>query len=149
MRTVNNDILMEILLKSEIRQIPHWLRITKVSLAIAAVLEVAVVGTLVYGLLANAFTALSGTLFLLFLIAAATVAPVWLIKAHRRETEACRTATNLAHANRFRYDSIVNLYKAYTNSSRAYTKTEYCPECGFLLVPDSSFCVTCNTRLRR
>lgn len=151
MRTANDDILMDIMIKSEIRNIPHWLRITKVTLAVATVLEVAVVGAMVYGLFAHAFTAVSGKLFLLFLIAAAMIAPLWFLKAHRRETEACRTASHLAYANRDRYESIVSLYRTYCNSvsGKPYTKTEYCPHCGFIVVPSNSRCITCNTRLRR
>ena len=35
MRTTDKDILLEILVRSEIQQIPHWIRITKWTVAAA------------------------------------------------------------------------------------------------------------------
>ncbi|MCR5060043.1 MAG: hypothetical protein K6A80_03310 [Saccharofermentans sp.] len=155
MRNAKNDILFEILLKTEIQHIPYWLRITKGTVTTAILLEIILVGTLVYGLTAHVFSVISGTnLIPLFLLAAAVAVPAWLFTACRRESEAYQAATHMAYANRDRYESIVHNYmslcgsRASSNSSSS-GKLEYCPKCGYINISGSTVCMTCKTRLRR
>ncbi len=152
MRTVNNDILFDMLLKSEIKNIPYWLRLTKGKLAAASILEICLVGAVVYGVFAHAFTALSGTLYMALLIVAAIAVPLWLVKAHRKGSEAYKTATYRACTNRYRYNKIArsygdpaNLYSTITVGST--NKATYCPNCGLIAVDGSMKCMTCNTLL--
>ena len=154
MRTVNNDILLEIFLKTEIQHIPQWLRITKGKLAAAAVLEVITVAILAYGLSTHVFSAISGNFILLVLILAAMAIPVWAFAAFRREKEAYQEATHQAYANRERFENIVRSYMALKNSNDTpsnmlSSRLEHCPVCGFITVSNNRTCMTCNARLRR
>ena len=149
MRSVKNDILLSTILKSEIRRIPYWLRITKAKLVIASLIEVTVVVMIISTFMpvSEAFAIDHRALYVLFPLA--LLAPFWFYKAYRRESMAYQNATYIASIKKARKEAaIVRAYGGFCEAGTTLSPfpikpAAYCPTCGLVMVPVERRCRTC------
>ena len=156
MRSVENDMILQAILQSELRRIPQWLRITKVKLVIALLVEIAIVVMILFSLypeVLSSISSFSGFKYWYCLLPLAAIAPLWFYKAYRRESMAYQSASLIASVKSAKkYNEIERDYGGYCDTpssspaGRFLNKpARYCPECGLLLVPGEIKCRSCVT----
>ena len=149
MRSVKYDSLMQSVLQAELKNIPSWLRITKIKLVFALIAELAFAAVIVLSL--NPAEIASGTVFAsfrywYFIIPLASIAPFWFIKAYHKKAEAFKTASLIASMHRT--SDSYNTNAVYTSKSHSIIPSEFCPKCGLLLVPGEYTCRSCAKKGR-
>lgn len=150
MRSVKYDSLMQTVLQTELKNIPRWLRITKMKLVFALIAELAFAAVIVLSL--NPAEIASGTVFAnfrywYFLIPLASIAPFWFIKAYHKKTKAYKTASLIASMHRA--PESCNTNAVYSVKNHSTIPSEFCPKCGLLMVPGEYTCRSCAVKGRR
>lgn len=159
MRSVDNDMLLQSILQSELKRIPRWLQITKVKLVFALIVEIIIALMVVYSLnpeaiaahtfIANTF--LAHFRYWYFVLPFAAIIPLWFCKAYRQKAMAYQTATQIASsyiAKRNReitrdYGGYCDVPARNIKSTKLNNEPKYCPTCGLILVPGEFKCRSC------
>ncbi len=149
MRNYRNDSHNNTTFKSEIRLIPLWIRLTGIKLVVAAFAIMAVFTAIVFAVKPGSNSILSDSKNLYFLIPLAILISLWTFKICREALTAQKIAEFLNSKKRESEElTFLRNHHHYTDTPRsqkprAYTYSQFCPNCGWVMLPGERICKTC------
>ena len=164
MRSKANDEYLEQTFQDNLKRIPPFLRINKVTIGVGIALVVVIIVVLAIVLITRTSMnsddsltivegAVNGTGYILIAGICIGIVLLWFVACYALEKSAYRKASEAAlrmaqleeeHIRRD-YEPLLNTYIA---PKEEKTRPDFCPECGEILLEDDSVCPKCGAKIQ-